>query len=368
MILTRDQKISTLTGIIAVGTGAIVMFYYYGAFHGFRTYPDNTFLPNLGFGDFYGLVGAWHDTRFAGVGYGHVKAAWMPETLGRAFICTAMTYPVLFELVTGNFEGLLFIGLTLFVMLYHRGKVFWSLPFLALAIAMKLMPAVFLVLLLADRNYRAIFQVLLWACGFTILPLLVFHGGIRDGLLPFLSNLEASQAMYFKLMVVEPAGNHFGHSLPNGARVPLGQNGPVGTQILTGYMAFGVVCFAGISLYIVRAERIFWKRVALLVCALDLLPYTSTDYKLLHFFVPMFLFVNAEESDGHDLLYAVLFGLLMIPKSWIKLYQLDFYTTNVVINTAAMIVLAATIMMTGLWARHSTANGCSAAETRMQCR
>ena len=402
MILTRNQKISTLTSIIVVGLGTIAMFYYFRGFYLHRGYAD-TFLPGLGFGDFYGLTANWYDNKFAGAGYGHfyypaayllveffsrlehaplphpwmlsiflfqlgitgfifwfswrnLKSEWLPETLMRAFVCTFMTYPVMFEMATGNFEGPLFVSLALFFILYRSGHINWSLPFLGLGIAMTLMPAVFCVLLLADKKYRSLIYVFLWVALFTLLPLLVFHGGLRDGFSTFFPDLEASQAMYFKLIAVQYAGNHFGHSLLNGTRVLIGQTAPLSVPILTGYMVFSLICFGGIAFYIVKIEAVFWKRVALLVCALDLLPYTSTDYKLLHFYVPMYLFISWNESDGHDLLYVILFGLLMIPKSYITLYHLDLYTTNVVLNTGAMVALAATIIITGLRARTSPEN------------
>jgi hypothetical protein len=47
-----------------------------------------------------------------------------------------------------------------------------------------------------------------------------------------------------------------------------------------------------------------------------LLPHISADYKLLHVFIPLFLFVNSEARSKLDALYVSLFGLLLIPKDY----------------------------------------------------
>lgn len=134
----------------------------------------------------------------------------------------------------------------------------------------------------------------------------------------------------------------------------LGQTEPLTKTVLRSYLVFTLACFAALSYYIARIERVIWKRVALLVCAMCLLPYTSTDYKLLHFFLPIFLFVNHPRPERYDMLYAVLFGLLLIPKSYVTFYDLDFYNTNVVLNTGAMLVIVTVIVWTGLRARSSS--------------
>jgi hypothetical protein len=406
MKLSRDQKISVLLGFVTIGFAAIVIFYYWRGMVMAMPFPDNTFLPSpvSRFGDYFGTVGPWHLEHFKGIGYafsyfpatyllvevfsllfgvmpgdGHtaltlsvyvfdgifcgflfffayrgLKSDWAPESIARACICVLMTYPALFTLATANFEALLFVALALFLYFYQSGRVGLSLPFLAIAIAMKLVPGVFIVLLAADKRYKEILYVGLWAAFFTLLPLMIFPGGLRDGVLPYLSRLAASQKMYFDLMVVQRSGNHFGHSLLNGLRVLLGHTELLTKTVLRSYLALTLVGFAALSYYIVRIEQVFWKRVALLVCAMCLLPYTSTDYKLVHFFLPIFLFVNHPRPEKYDMLYAVLFGLLLIPKSYVKFHGLDFYNTNVVLNTAAMLVMVGVIVGTGLRARSSS--------------
>jgi hypothetical protein len=69
-------------------------------------------------------------------------------------------------------------------------------------ISMKLFPAVFLILLLSDKKYREILYTLLYVFILSLIPLLIFDGGIRSGLGNYLNNLTASQKMYAELMIM----------------------------------------------------------------------------------------------------------------------------------------------------------------------
>jgi hypothetical protein len=81
-----------------------------------------------------------------------------------------------------------------------------------------------------------------------------------------------------------------------------------------------------VVLYVVLVEKEMWRRTALLVFAMLLLPHISADYKLLHLYLPLFLFVNSASRSRLDHLFVVLFGLLLIPK--------DYYYFSQVISDA----------------------------------
>jgi len=49
-----------------------------------------------------------------------------------------------------------------------------------------------------------------------------------------------------------------------------------------------VLGLLSIAIYVVFIEKTFWKRAALLICALNLFPQVSGDYKLLYIFIPLF--------------------------------------------------------------------------------
>lgn len=77
--------------------------------------------------------------------------------------------------------------------------------------------------------------------------------------------------------------------------------------VLLPYLIFSMAMFGIVTAYITRYETVLWKKVSLLVMCMNLLPYTSTDYKLLHLFIPLFLFINHQKEDKWDLVYIVLF-------------------------------------------------------------
>jgi hypothetical protein len=47
-----------------------------------------------------------------------------------------------------------------------------------------------------------------------------------------------------------------------------------------------------------------------------LLPYASADYRLTYLFVPMLMYLAADETRRNDLLIVVLWGLLLVPKNY----------------------------------------------------
>jgi hypothetical protein len=82
------------------------------------------------------------------------------------------------------------------------------------------------------------------------------------------------------------------------------------------------------------------------------LPQVSCDYKLIHFFIPIFLFINTKDKSKKDFAYVLLFALLLIPKNY---HLLSKIYDGVIIDPIIMLVLAALIMADGLgrmkWSR-----------------
>ena len=79
--------------------------------------------------------------------------------------------------------------------------------------------------------------------------------------------------------------------------------------------------------------------------------YAGLSYKLLHVLAPLFLFVNAAEPDKNDFKYAVIFALLLIPKSYFFRIFAGIppdVSLGVVINPALMLALSWLIIKDGL--------------------
>jgi len=113
---------------------------------------------------------------------------------------------------------------------------------------------------------------------------------------------------------------------------------------ITGYTISILVALALLTAYVVLIEKKFWIKVTLLVCALNLFPYVSGDYKLLHLFIPLFLFINQAEPGRLDRLILILFGLLLIPKDYFHLSVLPEASVAVLLNPVLMLGLMAVVI------------------------
>jgi hypothetical protein len=386
--ISREDKILGIIAILVIGFFLSVAFHYWKGVIEHLEFPYNTFLSAPPpFGDYLGVHSQWASEQFAGTGYGlsyfpstylfvdpftklfkvadqaaivfvtifslfvaayaymslRTKSNYM--TLLGIFACL-VSYPFLFAFFTGNVEAFVFIGLSLFTCLYvKRVHPLCSSLFLAIPVSMKLFPAVFFVLMLSDKRYRDIIYTILWIVILTIVPLLIFKGGILDGFSGYIERFESSQNMYQELMIIDTAGIHFGHSLLGAIRILLGQHMPPMRSILFPYLIFALIVFGALSFYIVKCERVLWKKILLLVIAMCLLPYTSTDYKLMHFFIPLFVFINTTDKEGLDSVYVLLFGLLLIPKDYAYFDHNPLYSLNQVMNPCLMIAFVLLIVI-----------------------
>ena len=386
----RDNEINLVATLVLLFFLINVYFYYVHGFFYNLSFPNNTFLPNgvTRFCDFYGLHDQWRRTAFAGVGYGlsyfpatyllvevltytahpgyavaimeflfltfflfytyyNVKTDSLIDSLRNVGLLTFTSYPVLFIWHTGNLEALVFMFLVLFVFFYKNGKTAISVIPLGMAIAMKLFPLVFVVLYIKDKKYRDIFRLLLIICLLSLLPLLLFKGGLFNDPLGYFKNFHASQKMYAQLMIFGGSGMHFGHSLLNGIEAAFGGRiFSIMEILIKPYLVVALCAFLLTAIYIIKYKPVFWKIITLLVITMCLLPYTSTDYKLIYFFIPLYLFINREDKlhTRESLMFLVLFVLLIVPKAFCYFHGDDYATLNIVLNPIVMIILFASVI------------------------
>lgn len=259
-----------------------------------------------------------------------------------------LTYPFLFAIDRSNLEALVFIFLYLFIYAFRQGRYILSAVPLSLVIAMKPFPAVFLVLLLSERKYKA---TLYTVCLVILLSLSagVFFGGFET---VYTRWYEASKQFYQEYCI-RNGGLPFGHSLWGGFKFLFGwfyHN--LDPNVMAGYLkpytVFCLLFFAFVAWFVVFRERVLWKRVALLVFCMNLLPYVSSDYKLLHIFIPLFLFVNCKKKEKTDVIYAIIFAFLLIPKAYYHPYLTALNpndaSISVLLNPISMLIMSLVIM------------------------
>lgn len=388
--MDRESKINLSVAMICIGFACSSAYFYWNGIALAKPFPLNSFLPDAKglFGDFFTSFDYWNRMHFLGIDYGlsyfpatylyvdflsllahgsplialaiyeliFAFAVWyliysytktsssIVISLQRVAALSLMSYPFLITLHTGNLEGIIFCLLAFFLDLCRRSKFNLSAIPLGMAIAMKLFPAIFLILLVEKRQYKAILLTILSLIFFSILPLLLFDGGFNSNIGDYIYRLKQSQKMYFDLMVFSEAGIHFGHSLLNTARI-LFNNFPSIEGIITAYSILSACLLIGLTIFVCKYRLPLWKQACLATCAMCLLPYTSTDYKLMHITLPLLLFYLAESGRNKRLecIYLVLMTLILIPKNYFYFYDRPLLNINNVINTFCMLGLIITI-------------------------
>jgi hypothetical protein len=382
--LSRAQKINLIALIVLVGFGASVVYHYVlGTYLGLG-WPFNTFLfnPAHKFADLLifsgklssvpigrmmnyppftylviypfsvlpkGLALSLFLTLFAGsflyVVAKNLKSAGTLATVRNTVAIGLLSYPFLFTVDRANIEWVVFLLVYLFVVCYTQERRFLGSVFLALAISLKMFPAVFLVLLLGGRRYRETASTLGLAGALSLLGFLVFDGGI----LANWQRLSQSMGSYAAIYMAGAGGWSFGHSLLGAIKFLLEPKTPMdfneSAQLVAVYSVLALLVFFATSSLLWRWRGRFWKQVLLLVLAMNLLPQVSADYKMLHIFVPLFLFVNQDSSEKNDLLYAILFGLLLIPKDYWRLPAYPEVSLSVLLSPVIMLSMAMVVVI-----------------------
>ncbi len=291
-------------------------------------------------------------------------------------VLSFLSYPFLIAFDRGNFEMYVYIFLSLFIWFYIKKKDFPAVMFLSAAIAMKIFPAVFLVLFLKDRKYKETILTMGSVLLFSVFALFLFRhtditlGHIMDG-------LHTYSKVYITGSAESPnyaGGLGFAHSLFGIIRLFLQSSFPAWyfpniKGVMQIYMLFSLVFFSFIAAYIYFIEKTVWRQVALLVLSFNLLPYTSIDYKMLHLYIPLLLFADSNEETPFTKWYIILFGLLLIPKAYyifdglISDSGLSDISISIVISPLLLLTFTILLLYEGLkindlpWKSPSTRNG-----------
>ncbi len=385
--MKREEKAWFVGFIVVAGFALSVFFHYWLGYYRGDPYPRNTFLflPADHSMDFYNLFNPiqagnpysyrwWLYFPFAYlpfslftpfsarlvyalflavfVGavvrflYGRLDFLPRYERATLTFVLSFLTYPFLFCMDRGNFECLLFVFLCLFFTAFRRDRLKLSVFFLACAIAMKAYPGVFVVLFLARRQYRPAAAAVALAGLLTVLGAALLPAGPVDSFRELAQNLS----LYKQEYVIGNGGLAFGASYFGAMKAALLGLRPVSPEginrLLLPYALACLAAFALLALYAIFREETLWKRVALLSFAMILLPQVSGDYKLIHVLFPLALFISSPEEERRAPLYALLFGLLLVPKAffWIK----GDINIGVVLNPLLMTVMIFLILADGL--------------------
>jgi hypothetical protein len=384
---SREEKIHLIGFMIIAGFTAEVMYHYILAQYLELGFPYNTFLASsqVKFTDFFnvyyqmkGINPGWNFLIAPPVGYLVLYpftffnpqwaftlflslfflpfAYWNARNLAspdrithlqNVFVFSFLPYPVLFALDRGNVETLSFLFVFLFISFYRKQRWVWSILFLSLGIYLKMTPAVFLVLFLGEKRFKEILITLALTLLLYVTGILWFPGSFGDNLHALVNNLK----MYQEIYVIGPEGWAFGHSLFGLLKVIYQHLAPSDFENLLNIQRLSTIYFWGamiifvlVALYFVWGKEELWKKITLLVFAMNLLPHVSGDYKLLYVFIPLYLFLGQKGSIEDDMAFCLIFGLLLIPKTY---YPMNPSGLNIGVVLNPLIMLVGMLLILG---------------------
>ncbi len=387
--MPAEKRVSLLVLIIVVGFFAGVAYHYALGTYFERGWPANTFLfkPWDRFGDFTKVVdqssgldpfGAGGD-GFAGSPFGQMvgylfsvirpASLRLPLFLGSFFVALILmvkhglyglksrlasgqwlalfaivflTYPVLFAADRANFDLMVLPCLFLFALAYSRQRYKSSTIFLGMAMALKPYAAVFIMVYIFDRRYRDTLIVFFNAALLSTVSLALFKGGLLD---------EARK--YFELLWHMGNDPSFGSDLAYTSDLfslltvvtrsvadALGL-GPVDllehSNVKLGYGILAAALAVYLAVHLWQNPQPRWKTMTVLTTLIILLPFSSHDYRLIYLFVPMLMYLSADETARRDPVIVTIWGLLLVPKDYYHLGPIQ--SISMIINPVLLIGL-----------------------------
>lgn len=188
-----------------------------------------------------------------------------------------------------------FLGLFLFFY-QDENPIYRHLALMGLAIsaALKVYPVIFGVLLLYEKRWKDAGFAVLYGVIAVFLPFLFFEEGF-SAIPNLIYNVQLNSKKYY------------------GGSFSLITNHLIDFTAIQGIgFAFAKVLMAGI-LVLAWKQKMFWKQILLLTCALLLSPTHSGYYCGLYLFLPLIFFLNEETHQKIDWFYLALFILAISP-------------------------------------------------------
>lgn len=255
-----------------------------------------------------------------------------------ALVLTACSTPVLFLVDRANIEGLLFLALAAMLLAYRRERYYVAAVLLAIPVAMKGSAGVFWLLFLFDGQLRAMLISVATATFGTAAALLLLPGSTSaniDGLRSALDTLLTATSE-------GTAGLRHSASLKS-AFSGLGRLDEHFNFFVVNYMVAALAILVAVALALALLRMDLWQRVALLSAAMILVPSVSYEYRMIHVYLPLLLFLAVSERRRFDALYVALFGLLLVPKGLPILYA--DVNVGTVINPLLLVALMAAVVI-----------------------
>lgn len=394
--MTHEDKIWSLCIVVLVGVSLAVAFHYVLGGYQNLGYPYSTFLfkPWDAGNDFHNIF----RTVVAGDPYGSAVSVYFPFTylplyllrpfpsiaafallvaafttvlfrrvwnclhpLPRAprslstFILTVLTYPYLFCVDRGNLEMLVFLFLIGFLTFLRMDRGYAAALSLAAAAAMKGYPALFGLIFLARRQIKPFLIMIFGTIGLTVVAAWTFPGGILGSLHALHENLQTFGRTYidgvagthFNPLGIQHNGSYFAMARALELAGLLPEFAVSAFEAM--YVVFAAAAGLGVAWWVIFKDRALWRQTTLITVAVLVLPQISFDYKLILLMIPVPMFLSKESASRLDRTLVIVFGLLLIPKSYIWLAA-DI-TVSVILTPLLLTILAGLVIADGLTSR-----------------
>lgn len=142
--------------------------------------------------------------------------------------------------------------------------------------------------------------------------------------------LEASLKSYNDSYVIYNEGLYFGTSIYGAIKVLLywisdafgwfanyDQVQEAVKSLIAPYFLISNLIFLSLVVLLLIYKTSFWKKLAVLVACLVLLPFVGSAYRLLYLFIPLLYFLVDANVEPKDKFHVALFGLMMMPMGYI---------------------------------------------------
>lgn len=175
---------------------------------------------------------------------------------------------------------------------------------LALAAALKGYPAILGLLLIYRKEYKEAFRLLIYGVGLSFIPFDFLPGGFYENLGIFRENVKLNSLSY-SFMQNPKLGLYYFLSYGLG-------NMPDSQPELESALKPIVYTACILSLIFNAFQDSLWKKTAMLICVILLIPKNCGLYCALYLFPVIVLFFN-ENKQWYEFIYVILFALILNP-------------------------------------------------------
>lgn len=257
------------------------------------------------------------------------------------------TAPYVFLFERGNMIIIALIGTCLYVLLYDSDKIYCRILAyfaLAVAVAVKLYPAVFGILTVLKKRYKeAVFLILIGVAVF-FLPFMMFGGW--ESCLEFFKSIFGSFETYYDY------GFGYDFSIYNLERLIISLI--IGYQTKVSNIPIIITFIILLFIFMNAGER--WQKITVLCLAIILLPKFSYYYTLCFLAIPFILMLNTPSQKIHYI-YLVEFIIIFFPWLYFPIDKVNYmngeemshiFSWGHVVTYIGIVLMVVTLLIDGI--------------------